>query len=201
MRYSKPVQNSVLPLAITLVLLTGILPGIIHADGAGILENVSSSPVATLGSDVRITGLFRNMENKTVTAKIMVEVFLEGRFMDYIESDGILVQPHDSEQLRTYYSPRQLGRYEIHITVYYSGEETPSRISYFEVVSGPIPLEIGIAALVFIVICMGLIYKIRSMIRRSKFIYPLYPSLSKQIKNRIVSIKKYLKLKDNHENT
>ena len=91
---------------------------------SGELVQVFANVWVKQGEIVRVDALFRNIGEISTSAKFKGEALLGGRIMHLLESEEIVVQPGESVNLTSYFTPQETGKYSVKGRVYYSKKLT-----------------------------------------------------------------------------
>lgn len=90
----------------------------------GVILEIISERNAVVGEIIPINVGFKNIGEKSVTAKFLGEISRDGKVVKILESDEIEVQKSNVEEFKLYFTPESRGNYTISGRVYYEGKRT-----------------------------------------------------------------------------
>ena len=93
----------------------------------GNLKEILCNKKAAIGEVVKITGVFENTGQSNYSAKLVAEIYKNGKLVKLVESDLVNVNKGKTENLSAYFTPDVSGEYTIKAHVAYSGGKTPEK--------------------------------------------------------------------------
>lgn len=99
----------------------------------GNLKELLCNKKATIGEVVKITGVFENTGQSNYSAKLVAEIYKNGKLVKLAESDLANVNTGKTENLSAYFTPDVSGEYTVKAHVAYSGGKTPEKESKISV--------------------------------------------------------------------
>ncbi len=105
----------------------------------GVLSNLSLEQEPQYGEITKILAEFQNTGSINLRAKLVSEIFLDGKLANRIESDEKMVRPGEKQQLVAYLNINSEGSYKILSKILFEGEETEMQELIFQI-SKPIKL-------------------------------------------------------------
>jgi hypothetical protein len=136
----------------------------------GSLEKVSTKVWANVGEIVEILATFKNLGTRTVDAKFTGTVSYDDEIISLLESETLRVNPGETIDLVTYFTPARVGRYVINGKVLYNNKLTFEKGAVINVTktaaAEPVKwIPILIYILIFVIIIF-LLFKIRKERKR-----------------------------------
>jgi hypothetical protein len=126
----------------------------------GNLKELLCNQKVAIGEVVKITGVFENTGQSNYSAKLVAEIYKNGKLVKLAESDLTNVNTGKTENLSAYFTPDVSGEYIVKAQVTYSGGKTPEKEAKISVGNvgllasvGAIglPPAVAVALLIFIV--------------------------------------------------
>jgi hypothetical protein len=90
----------------------------------GNLKEILCNKEAAIGETVKITGVFENTGQFNYSAKLVAEIYKNGKLVKLVESELASVNKGQTENLTAYFTPDVLGEYIVKAHVAYSGGKT-----------------------------------------------------------------------------
>jgi hypothetical protein len=101
--------------------------GVGNLNKSGNLKDVIYEKRVGVGEITKITGIFENTGQTNYSAKLVAEVFRNGKLQKVIEGDLINVEQGKTENFNIYFTPDESGEYIIKAHVVYSGGKTAEK--------------------------------------------------------------------------
>jgi len=132
---------------------------------SGVLHNILNDVWVTVGDIVPITAVFENTGENQASAKFKGTIELEGRVIDLIESEELLVLPGEKVDFVMFFTPKEDGRHIIKGKVFYGSKRTFESFGVLNV----LPRETNTALIVvLIVVLIAAIIIALIVLRRSR---------------------------------
>jgi hypothetical protein len=128
---------------------------------SGMLDHMQFPRRVILGEPFLIKGLFRNTGKNGVRAQFHGEIYLDGKLVQVIESDELLVAPEEEVWLNKHFTPDIPGEYVIKGYVSYSGKQTGEQVATFFVDKGAglqTPARFIVPVLIIIFLIIAIVY-------------------------------------------
>jgi len=133
-----------------------IIPVSLGKSSEGELVSLSTSPLSEIGKATQITALFKNDGENEVLAQLKVIITRSAGDIEQIESDKIIVQPHQTANLTSFFVPQESDTYAITGYVVFDSSATPEKQIALNVQS-PVPLSLGFIGFLAIGIMIALL--------------------------------------------
>ncbi len=107
------------------------------------------------GEAPKLTGKFQNTGSIAMSAQLVSELYHEESLIEAVRSEETLIQPGETAELVSYFSPKKPGSYTISSRVLFGGKATEPRELSFNIRSAP-TLSLGGILISATIILMGL---------------------------------------------
>jgi len=164
----------------------------------GILKEIINEEEVELGEIVKITGVFENTGQTGLSAKLVLEIYKDGKLVDLIESELISVEQGKTESLTAYFKPTEEGKYIIKGHIAYSGKTTAAKESTFNVkakakdlVTSSIVALVIKALIIILCLIVGIVifFRMKKKIKGKTTAFFQKPKKSITIEDEIVKVK------------
>jgi hypothetical protein len=112
------------------------LPPVTYSTGELNLVSLSYSAHPAAGETAKLQAFLQNLTGADTTAYLVAELYLEGKLVDSVKGEALLVPNLGSVTLTAYYKPLQPGDYTVKAQAIYAGRQTAVR-EVLMTVSGP----------------------------------------------------------------
>ncbi|MDD5181581.1 MAG: hypothetical protein PHC66_00215 [Candidatus Nanoarchaeia archaeon] len=127
---------------------TGSVPVYILQKGAislsGNLKDIKHKDTAKLGEPVKITGAFENTGVSTEQSKLKVEAYKGDRLVEIVTGEETLSDPGQITNVTAYFTPKELGEFQLKSSVNFGGKST-------NFIESELAVELGLTIIIIIV--------------------------------------------------
>ncbi|MBW2970698.1 hypothetical protein KY320_00905 [Candidatus Woesearchaeota archaeon] len=134
----------------------------------GVLKGVSGKVWAFVGEIIPIKATFQNTGERSVEAKFKGNVILDEQIVELLESESLRVQPDETVDFTTYFTPKEAGRYIVSGRVLYNSKLTFEKSTIINV-NYPSGLQgLNMIPILLYVLILGIILFLFYKIRKEK---------------------------------
>lgn len=119
---------------------------------SGNLESFFLNTTPEKNKPLKITGVFANNGTLPVDAKLIAEVYHEGKLEKVVESEKSIVDQTETKDLAAYFTPTENKKYTITGKVVYAGKETSKKYITVDVFSPIVFFQSGTMTVILIAI-------------------------------------------------
>jgi hypothetical protein len=113
---------------------------------SGLLMRLEGTDGIVVGSVAKTTAWFMNTGDLPFSAKLIAEVFLDGKLVSVMQSEPVFVEPVKTQKITAYFTPGKAGSYTVIGHVLYEGRTTPSKELGIDVAYGKMTLAIAVGS-------------------------------------------------------
>ncbi len=133
-------------------------PGSLALDG--IFKTILTKVWVDIGEITPVTAVFQNVGEAAVKAKFRGNVELNGRVVQLLETEEVVVDVGETTNLTTFFTPKGPGRYIIRGRIYYGNKQTFENTGIINVLGTVINWPLIIVYSLIVLLLIFIIYKL-----------------------------------------